>query len=90
VELTIIGTLLTALGTFAGIWGIGLLFRWFQHDFVNVLRHDIDIERRRADEAEALADVERKARIKWQLYAAKCQRALVHNGLEVPVKDDHE
>ena len=83
-ELTLVGQILTALGTFAGIWGVFFLFRWFQHDFVATGRKELEEERKRADVADQIADAERALRIRHQLRVSRLERLLAVNGVEIP------
>lgn len=83
-EVTFIGQALTLVGTAGGIWGVFLLFRWFQHDFVAVSRRELDEERKRADAADRAADRERVLRIHAQTYSALCERKLIEAGITPP------
>lgn len=83
-----LGSALAALGTFAGVWAVVLLFRWFQRDFASVYRSELTEIRARVDvlEAEAFASAQRERRSEMRI--ARLERELVTNGLPVPPLDD--
>jgi hypothetical protein len=62
VDVSPVGPVLTLLGTFAGVWVVVLLFRWFQRDFVELYRRELAEERAKREAAERTADQERTRR----------------------------
>ena len=78
------GSVAVAAGTLAGLWGVARLFRWFQRDFSQVYRTELDAERRLRAEAEAEADGERARRFRMETRVALLEAALARHGVEVP------
>lgn len=72
-----VGQVFAALGTFAGIWAVVLLFRWFQRDFAAVYRDEVNELRHRLDVIEP-------AHQAALLRISYLERELVRNGLAVP------
>lgn len=77
-----VGPVLTLLGTFAGIWIVVLLFRWFQRDFVEQYRRELTEERSRREAAEREADQERRARLTAEDRAARYRWILHAHGID--------
>lgn len=77
-----IGPILTLLGTFAGIWVVVFLFRWFQKDFVEQYRKELAEERARREAAEREADAERRARQHAEGRAERYRYKLLRRGID--------
>ena len=77
-----VGPVLTLLGTFAGIWIVVILFRWFQRDFVEQYRKELAEERSKREAAEREVDAERTARIHAEDRAARYRWMLQLRGVD--------
>lgn len=76
------GPILTLLGTFAGVWVVVLLFRWFQRDFVELYRRELAEERAKREATERVADDERKRRQAAEGREAHLRFLLIARGIE--------
>lgn len=79
-----VGSVFAALGTFAGIWAVVLLFRWFQRDFAAVYRLEVNELRARLDHLETELEHTRAMHQSSLLRIGHLERELVRNGLAIP------
>lgn len=79
-----VGSVLTLLGTFAGVWVVVLLFRWLQSDFVDQYRKELEELRKDVAAAVKELDVERAARRHAEDRAAHYRYELFRHGIPVP------
>lgn len=80
-----LGSALAALGTFAGVWAVVLLFRWFQRDFATVYRSELSDLRVRVDGLEEDLGAEQTLRRAAELRIARLETELVRHGIPLPL-----
>ena len=82
-----LGSALAALGTFAGVWAVVILFRWFQRDFASVYRSELAELRSRVDELEHEVGSEQALRRVAEQRIARLETELIRKGIPLPGPD---